>query len=52
MRELMAWADLAVTAGRNTMWELLFMGAAMLTFTQDDQHLVIVSNLQAAMNSD
>src|SRR5262249_6068259 len=39
MAELMAWADLAITAGGSTCWELACLGlpALILTYTRDQE---------------
>jgi UDP-2,4-diacetamido-2,4,6-trideoxy-beta-L-altropyranose hydrolase len=44
MPELMAWADVAVTAGGSTSWELAFMGLPSLI-------LVLAHNQEAAANA-
>jgi spore coat polysaccharide biosynthesis predicted glycosyltransferase SpsG len=41
MPELLAWADLAITAGGSTSWEMAFMGlpALMLVLSKDQESI-------------
>jgi len=48
MAELMAWTDLAVSAGGSTCWELAFMGVPTLTITMADNQLAVVKGLAKA----
>jgi UDP-2,4-diacetamido-2,4,6-trideoxy-beta-L-altropyranose hydrolase len=53
MSELMAWADVAVSAGGTTAWELAFMGLPMLTIALADNQSPVVEELSrvgAAVN--
>jgi len=44
MPELMAWADVAVSAAGSTVWELMFMGVpAILVSVADNQKQIVVS---------
>ena len=45
MPELMAWADLALTAAGGTLWELLCMGCSVLSFARNVVQAEIVSRL-------
>ncbi|MEH2349515.1 MAG: UDP-2,4-diacetamido-2,4,6-trideoxy-beta-L-altropyranose hydrolase [Nostoc sp.] len=47
MPELMAWADLAVTAGGSTCWELAFMGLPSLVLILAENQRVIAEKLEA-----
>jgi UDP-2,4-diacetamido-2,4,6-trideoxy-beta-L-altropyranose hydrolase len=49
MRELMAQADLAVIAGGGTLWELLYMGCAVLSYARNPLQSCVVATL-ASMN--
>ena len=48
MPELMAWAEVAVSAGGITCWELAFMGVPFLSFTLAENQRNIGQNLQDA----
>lgn len=48
MPDLMAWADLAVTAAGSTCWELAFMGVPMVTVVLAENQLRIAESLSAA----
>lgn len=48
MAELMAWADVAVSAGGTTCWELAFMGLPNLILVLADNQLGIARELDAA----
>jgi UDP-2,4-diacetamido-2,4,6-trideoxy-beta-L-altropyranose hydrolase len=48
MAELMAWADLAVSAGGSTCWELAYMGVPTLAVTMADNQLAVVNGLEKA----
>jgi UDP-2,4-diacetamido-2,4,6-trideoxy-beta-L-altropyranose hydrolase len=48
MPELMAWADLAVSAGGSTVWELAFMGVPTITLVLADNQQYIVKELNRA----
>ena len=48
MAELMAWADLAVSAGGSTCWELAYMGVPALAITMADNQLAVVKGLEKA----
>jgi UDP-2,4-diacetamido-2,4,6-trideoxy-beta-L-altropyranose hydrolase len=48
MAELMAWADLAVSAGGSTCWELAYMGVPALAITMADNQLAVVKGLAKA----
>ena len=53
MSDLMAWADVAVSAGGTSTWELAFMGLPMITIAIADNQCQIVeelSNVRAAVN--
>lgn len=45
MPEIMAWADMAVTAGGSTVWELCLMGLSSLTITLADNQAEIVTGM-------
>ncbi len=45
MPELMAWADVAITAGGSTCWELAFMGLPSLIVTLAENQRVIAQKL-------
>lgn len=45
MPELMAWADVAISAGGSTCWELSFMGLPSLLYTAAENQAVIVDTL-------
>ncbi|MFN2453665.1 MAG: UDP-2,4-diacetamido-2,4,6-trideoxy-beta-L-altropyranose hydrolase [Pyrinomonadaceae bacterium] len=46
--DLMAWADLAVTAGGSTCWEMAFMGLPSITLILADNQSAIAENLHEA----
>lgn len=46
MPELMAWADLAISTGGSTCWELAFMGVPSLVLTIADNHDGIGKDLE------
>ena len=46
MAEPMAWADLAVSAGGSTCWELAYMGVPTLAITMADNQLAVVEGLE------
>ncbi len=46
MPELMAWADLAISAGGSTNWELCFMGLPVVLISLAENQLPIVQFLQ------
>jgi len=48
MSDLMAWADMAVSAGGTTCWELAFMGLPNLILVLADNQLGIAQGLDAA----
>ena len=48
MPELMAWADLAVTAGGSTCWELAYMGLPSLIIVAADNQRPVAEGLAAA----
>ncbi|MGB8951789.1 MAG: UDP-2,4-diacetamido-2,4,6-trideoxy-beta-L-altropyranose hydrolase [Candidatus Aminicenantales bacterium] len=48
MPEQMAWADLAISAGGSTCWELAFMGVPNLIIMLADNQRLVAENLQAA----
>lgn len=48
MPELMAWADVAVSAGGSTCWELAFMGLPALVVAAADNQLSVAEGLYAA----
>lgn len=48
MAPLMAWADLAVTAGGSTCWELCFLGVPMLVIVVAENQLRVAEGLAAA----
>jgi len=48
MTGLMAWADLAVSAGGSTCWELAFMGLPSLVLVQAENQEPIAAGLEAA----
>lgn len=45
MPDLMAWADLAISAAGSTCWELAFMGVPMVTIIQAENQRFIAENL-------
>jgi len=45
MPELMAWADLAISAGGSTCWELAFMGLPSIVITLADNQIAIAEHL-------
>lgn len=47
MPELMAWADLAITAGGSTCWETAFMGLPSIAIILAENQTAIVKNLSA-----
>jgi spore coat polysaccharide biosynthesis predicted glycosyltransferase SpsG len=47
MPELMAWADLAVTSGGSTCWEMAFMGLPMCIITIADNQYAVATMLHA-----
>jgi UDP-2,4-diacetamido-2,4,6-trideoxy-beta-L-altropyranose hydrolase len=46
MAELMVWADLAITAGGSTCWELSFMGLPSLVITVAENQVALVNQLE------
>ena len=46
MPELMAWADLAVSAGGSTCWELAFLGTPFITLILAENQKPVVSGLK------
>ncbi len=46
MSHLMAWADLAISAGGSTCWELAFMGLPGLVLSLSDNQLPIAEHLE------
>jgi UDP-2,4-diacetamido-2,4,6-trideoxy-beta-L-altropyranose hydrolase len=53
MPELMAWADIAVSAGGSTCWELAFMGLpSIITIMAENQRLLVahIAGQQAAIS--
>jgi UDP-2,4-diacetamido-2,4,6-trideoxy-beta-L-altropyranose hydrolase len=48
MPELMAWADMAVSAGGSTCWELAFMGVPSLTVVTAENQQNIANELERA----
>ncbi len=48
MPELMAWADVAITGGGSTCWELLFMGLPSLVLVLAENQRTIADNLDEA----
>jgi spore coat polysaccharide biosynthesis predicted glycosyltransferase SpsG len=48
MPELMAWADVAVSAGGSTLWELAYMGLPALVLVLADNQLPASRALDAA----
>lgn len=48
MPELMAWADVAATAGGSTCWEMAFMGLPSVVLTLAENQKAITENLDAA----
>lgn len=48
MPELMAWADIAISAGGSTCWELAFMGLPSLLLIMADNQRRVVERLDAA----
>ena len=54
MSDLMAWADIAISAGGTSTWELAFMGLPMITIATADNQCQIVeemSKARAAVNA-
>lgn len=51
MPELMAWADIAISAGGSTCWELAFMGLPNLILSLTDNQRWIAEGLNDAGNS-
>jgi len=54
MSDLMAWADIAISAGGTSAWELAFMGVPMITIAIADNQCQIVEELskdRAAVNA-
>jgi UDP-2,4-diacetamido-2,4,6-trideoxy-beta-L-altropyranose hydrolase len=47
MPELMAWADVAISAGGSTCWELLFMGLPFLLIPIAENQIPIAKKLQS-----
>lgn len=47
MPELMAWADLAVSAGGSTSWEIMFTGLPNLVMALDEHQLLVAQELHA-----
>ncbi len=47
MPDLMAWADMAISAGGSTCWELVFMGVPFLSIILSDNQSPIVQKLHA-----
>ena len=47
MPELMVWADLAVSAGGSTCWEIAFTGLPNLVMALDDRQLFVARELHA-----
>jgi UDP-2,4-diacetamido-2,4,6-trideoxy-beta-L-altropyranose hydrolase len=47
MPELMAWADLAVSAGGSTSWEIAFAGLPNLVMALDERQLLVARELHA-----
>jgi len=48
MAELMAWADMAISAGGSTCWEIAFMGLPSLIITAADNQVGIAKGLENA----
>ncbi len=48
MSDLMAWADIAISAGGTSTWELAFMGLPMITIAIADNQCQIVEELSKA----
>ena len=48
MLEMMAWADIAIIAGGGTLWELLYMGCAVISFARNPVQHEILSYLANA----
>jgi UDP-2,4-diacetamido-2,4,6-trideoxy-beta-L-altropyranose hydrolase len=48
MPALMAWADVAISAGGSTCWELAFMGLPMVTVVLAENQTPIAESLEAA----
>ncbi|MDA8090437.1 MAG: UDP-2,4-diacetamido-2,4,6-trideoxy-beta-L-altropyranose hydrolase [Nitrospiraceae bacterium] len=46
MPELMEWADMAITSGGTTVWELAFMGVPSIVITTSEIEEYLVSGLQ------
>jgi UDP-2,4-diacetamido-2,4,6-trideoxy-beta-L-altropyranose hydrolase len=47
MPELMVWADLAVSAGGSTCWEIAFTGLPTLVMALDNRQLIVVRELES-----
>lgn len=47
MPELMAWADVAISAGGGTCWELLFMGVPSIVIPIAENQDIVVKELQS-----
>lgn len=43
--ELMAWADMAISAGGSTCWELAFMGVPMITFILAENQIPVAEGI-------
>src|SRR5262249_23137742 len=43
---LMAWADVAITAGGGTLWELMFLGCPVLTYSRNSPQRSIIEWLE------
>jgi len=48
MSDLMAWADVAVSAGGSTCWELAFMGLPSIVLVLADNQLAVADHLNSA----
>lgn len=46
MADLMAWADMAITAAGGTLWELLYMGCPTISFVRSPIQDIIVKELE------
>jgi RimJ/RimL family protein N-acetyltransferase len=47
MPELMAWADIAISAGGSSCWELAFMGTPSIVYPVADNQVPVVKSLEA-----